>query len=176
MNVLALDPGLRNPAAAFFRAGVLVSASRVRVPSTLHALPVGERCRQVAHLVAEWALVASEGSMGELTLVTEWPRVYRAGRSKGDPADLIPLAGVGMCLAGLLDCPVVSPTPAEWIGQLPKSLSGDPTASARGLRIWSRLSVEERGRVVLSHDAVDAVGIGLHHLGRLGVRRAYASG
>ena len=107
-------------------------------------------------------------------LVIEWPQVYRAGKSKGDPADLLPLVGVGMCLAGLLHPGAIkSPTPAEWIGQLPKSTTGDPWASARGQRIGSRLSDVERGRVVPSHDAVDAVGIGLYCLGRLERRRVF---
>lgn len=166
MILLAVDPGLLKPAAAVFIDGKLVAAERVKVPGALAKLPVGQRSMEVAGLIQGWAEQHFHASPD--VLVIEWPQVYRAGKSKGDPADLLPLVGVGMAVAGLLQPgEVKSPTPAEWIGQLPKSTTGDPWASARGQRIGSRLSDVERGRVVPSHDAVDAVGIGLWSLGRL---------
>ena len=169
-NLLAVDPGLRNPAAALFENGVLQRASRVKIPTKTHALPLGERCIAVAELICAWA----QADIDEL--VIEWPKVYRASRGvKADPADLFPLAGIGMAVAGLLRVSasaVHAPTAHDWIGSLPKSKTGDPLASPRGHRIWSRLSDAEKAGVVLSHDAVDAVGIGLWRLGRLDRRLA----
>lgn len=165
MNLLAIDPGLRYPAAALFRDGVLVAASRVKIPGTCHKLERGQRCLEVAKLVRAWATLPVD------ELVIEWPRTY--ARMRGDPADLFPLAGVGMAVAGMLMVPVSAPTAAEWIGSLPKSTSGDPLASPRGHRIWSRLSEQERSAVVLSHDSLDAIGLALWRLGRLDRQRSF---
>lgn len=167
-NLLAVDPGLRYPAAAIAVDGVLVRASRVKIPGANHKVERGQRCLNVAKLIYDWA-------RKDLTpiheLVTEWPRTY--ARMKGDPADLFPLAGVGMALAGMLMVPVSAPTAPEWIGNIGKTTTGDPLASPRAQRIWSRLSEVEKGCVVLSHDAVDAVGILLWKLGRLERTRSF---
>lgn len=164
-HLLALDPGLRNPAVALFRDNVLVHASRVKIPTATHKLPLGERIAAVAKLVRDHV----ERHLPTIALcdamVSEWPRTYR--RMKGDPADLFPLAGLGMYVAGMAGLPVDAPTAPEWIGNIPKSTTGDPLQSARGQRIWSRLSEAERACVTLSHDSLDAVGLGLWKLGRL---------
>lgn len=161
-TLLAIDPGLRNPAAALFCDGVLVAASRVKIPTACHKLEMGQRCLEVAKLI--YNQFAANRKIDEV--VTEWPRTYR--RMKGDPADLFPLAGVGMAVAAMTGAARVSaPTAADWIGNIPKSTTGDPLASIRATRIWSRLSDAEKACVVLSHDSVDACGIGLWKLGRL---------
>lgn len=175
--LLAVDPGVRKPAAALFSsAGVLQCAQRVRVPDAYHALPRGERDRQVAKLVVAWyrASVPPYGAPGWGTsawptplLVIEYPQWYRASRSKGDPNDLGPLVGVGVGVGAILDAQIVAYLPAEWC-KLPKSDTGDPWASPRGALIRGRLSEAERLCVQATHDAIDAVGLGLHHLGRLG--------
>ncbi len=167
MNLLALDPGLRNPAVAAFAGGRLVHASRVKVPAATHKLPLGKRVREVSRLVREHA--AKHGPFDEL--VSEWPRCYR--RMKGDPADLFPLAGIGGHVAGALDVEVDFPTAPDWIGNLPKNEKGDPLGSPRGRLIWSCLDEAERACVVLSHDALDAVGVGLFKLGRLELVRSF---
>ncbi len=168
MNLLAIDPGLRYPAAALFKDGLLVAASRVKVPAATHKLGIGQRCLTVAQLIRAW--VHGHGLKID-ELVIEWPRCYT--RMKGDPADLFPLAGVGMCLAGMYDVPVTAPTAPEWIGNIPKTTTGDPLASIRAQRIWSRLSEAERLCVVLSHDAIDATGLALFRLGRLEIRKGF---
>ncbi len=106
-------------------------------------------------------------------VVCEWPQVYRQGRSRGDPADLLPMAGIALGVSVGLATGPTAPTPAEWTGQLKKSTTGDPLASPRRAHPWSRLSEDERACVVLSHDALDAVGIGLWALGRLDPIRVY---
>lgn len=178
MTLIAFDPGLLNPALAVFQGGVLVYASRVKIPTALKStkLSMGTRCVGVA----QEALKVLQGFTFQepVTFVTEWPKVYRAGKSKGDPADLFPLAGAGMALASLLveripGLEIETPIPREWIGNLPKATTGDPRESVRGIRIWSRLSESERECVVLSHDAIDAIGIGLWNLKRLERRRVF---
>jgi hypothetical protein len=174
--LLAVDPGLRYPAAALFVDGVLKIASRVKVPATYHKMERGQRCLEVAKLIETWARKACVMSAEPLTmkpdeLVIEWPRTYN--RMKGDPADLFPLAGVGMAIAGMLMVSVSAPTAPEWIGNIPKSTTGDPLSSMRGARIWSRLSDAEQAVVVVSHDSIDAVGIGLWKLNRLERRQSF---
>ncbi len=167
VNLLAVDPGLRNPAVAISRDGKLVAASRIKIPAANHKLDMGQRCLNVARLIADYA----KDTFDEI--VVEWPKIYRGAKSKGDPADLFPLSGVGLAVAGIMlgrnpNVSVVAPTAHDWIGSLPKSTTaGDVLTSPRGQRIWSRLSEEERAVVVVSHDAVDAAGILLWRLGRL---------
>lgn len=162
-TLLALDPSIRSAGVAIFHVGECVAAARIQVAAS--KVPPAERClamvRQIVAWCAPWRISA---------VVTEWPQIYRASKSEGDPNDLTGLAGVGMGVIGRLSehvpFSVKSPTPAEWAGALPKSTRGDPWASARGLRIAKRLSATERARVPDSHDALDAVGLGLWACGR----------
>lgn len=159
--LLAVDPGLRNPAAALFIDGVLSRASRVKVPTAYHKLERGQRCLNVAKLIYD-----EYGPCGKIDeVVIEWPKVRR--RLRVDPADLFPLVGVGMAVAGLFNVPVTAPLPEEWLGgNTPKSKTGDPWDSPRGAKLKPRLSPEELACIVPSHDAIDAVCIGMWRLGR----------
>lgn len=190
-SFLALDPGLLHPAVALFRDGLLVAASRVRVKKEWASLNVGERCRLIGKAIYGWVLdqrinmealaiaadAEQEGRMQEAArirqieglsaLVVEWPQVYTASKSKGNPNQLVPLAGICMAVAGLLDVPTTAYLPSEWAKQCPKATTGDPLASPRGRKVWGRLSEQERACVVVSHDSIDAAGLGLYYLGRL---------
>ncbi len=175
-HLLALDPGIRYPAAALFVDSVLIAASRVKLKTAWTKLPRSERCLTVARAVLDWYREQPVEQPTKLTYVFEWPKVYKHG--KGDPADLFPLTGVGMAVAGLLydrvhDLVVMDYLPRDWAGSTPKNTSGDPLDSIRGKRIWDRLSEEERSRVVLSHDSIDACGIGLKVLGRYELKHSY---
>lgn len=96
-------------------------------------------------------------------LAIELPQVYVASRSKGDPNDLINLATlVGYLCASFKTFSLYRPH--AWKGQVPKIVMQ--------ARIMKRLDDREKANVDLvpistSHNTVDAVGIGLHHLGRL---------
>lgn len=171
-TLLAVDPGLRYPAGALFVSGELIKASRVKLPKGIGPkTPVLERCRAIAFAIHEWSGGAPD------ILVTEWPQVYTQDKSKGDPNNLIPLAGIGAVLAGFYpSARVLSPRPREWTGNVKKNEDGDPWDSPRGQRVWSRLSVVERKRVIPSHDSVDACGLGLYALGRFERRRVYETG
>jgi hypothetical protein len=190
-SILAVDPGLRHPAAALFRRGTLQAAARIRVPEAWHKLDVAERCRRIGGAIQDWACGhgldmdamveaydldragdarrarALRQERGVVRVTLEWPQIYSVSRSKGDPNDLPPLAGIGAAIASRLDVEAVSYKPAQWIRQIKKTETGDPLKSPRGRLIWRCLRSEERDRVVLSHDALDATGLGLHDLGRL---------
>lgn len=172
-DLLAFDPGALHPAAALFRAGVLRCAERVKIDSAWADLPVVDRCVRIAGNAVRWAIALDASPR---VLVCEHPQVYRQSKSKGDPNDLLLLATINGALAGVLSyaaagrdlgVTILSPTPREWVGQLPKSTTGDPWQSQRGVRIASRLSAAEREVCESSHDAIDACGLGLWALGRL---------
>lgn len=178
MILLAIDPGVRHPAGAIFRDRLLMRASRVALPSSLIKLEVGDRLSRIANLIVEWAdsVLGTSGMVGELTC--EMPQIYSASKSKGDPNNLVLLAVLDGMIEGRLktvnrDLITRLPKPAEWCGQIPKNEDGDPWDSARGHRVRSRLSDTEFATVDASHDAIDAVGIGLWACGRFERRRVY---
>lgn len=131
----------------------------------MQGLETGERCRQIADIIAGWVLGKTDHVD---TTVVEWPKVYRVGRSKGDPNDLLLLAALVGGVSCRLGARTVSPVPSEWIGSLPKTTTGDPLDSPRGRLIWRLLDASERAAVVVSHDSLDSAGLGLWALGRLG--------
>lgn len=182
-DLLAIDPSIRSPGAAVFRDGMLVAAARIAFPINVNLGKLA-RCVAAADAITGW--VVSLGAKPDI-LVCEYPQIYSEGKGKGNPNDLIHMAGVNGCLASTFliasyqrktttSFQVLSYLPAEWIGQLPKSTRGSAGASPRGKRILSRLTIDERSVLPDQHDAFDAVGIGLHALGRLGVKRALSSG
>lgn len=103
------------------------------------------------------------------TLVIEKPQIYVQSRQKGDANDLIPLALVEGALAAFLTPSSIHEyKPAQWKGQVPKEVQIE--------RIKSRLTAAENKRVEktpksLMHNIFDAVGLGLHHVGRRGKGR-----
>ncbi len=121
---LAIDPGLHSPGIALM--------TDDRIIRTVHLGPerdildsVGARCLDIARQIADWTFRVV---CDRVELIFEWPQHYdaRAGKTKGNPNNLTPLAGIGMAVAGimqergiLLGDPV-TPMPAQWIGQLPK--------------------------------------------------------
>ncbi len=98
---------------------------------------------------------------------------------------MVPLAGIGMALAGMLAARgeldgVVTPQPSEWIGQLPKTCvlckarrpkcklcQGSAWRTPRGALVERTLTPQERYTVNDQNDEIDAVGIGLWRCGRL---------
>ena len=165
--LLALDPGLRYPAAALFRDGVLKWAERVKVPGKYAKKPIGERIRDIALLVVE--LVKTE----DVThYVWEMPVVYAKKRGAirlADPNDLLPLAALGAAVASYLrpETVIFAPTPREWSCNTSKSKKSDEVwTSSRGVRALVRFSDEERSRVQENHDSLDAACLALYILGR----------
>lgn len=182
-DLLAVDPSIRSPGAALFRDGVLIRSARVGVTKDT-SISQAERAIMAADAVAAWCHACGGAPT---TLAFEWPQVYSQaeGKSKGDPNDLIAMAAVngalacGMQIACVMrrqQLKILCYKPAEWIGQLPKTTRGKASESPRAKRIYSRLEPAELELVPDQHDAIDAIGIGLFALGRLGVRRAYSNG
>jgi len=141
--VLALDPGTRAGWALFVE-GILQEAGTFNDKSLWD---------QVADLL-------QGAEEGKATVVIEYPQ-WRKG-SPMPPAKLIPLAFRAGELSGLYKreghtVHLVRPT--DWKGSVPKKI--------HQRRIEAVLSEEERGRLKDNHNAKDAAGIGLYHLGRL---------
>ena len=181
--LLAVDPGLESPGAALFVRGVLVAAADINVPNLGAGASHGQRALAAADAVVTWAV--KQGARVS-RVAHEWPQIYAGSKSRANPNNLIGMAAVD----GAIDCAfafiaasrgeqieVCTFLPAEWAGQLPKDTrSGRYWKSPRGTRIKSRLTdAEWLIASQLEHDGGDSVGIGLHALGRLGVRRALAS-
>lgn len=182
-DLLAVDPGLESPGAAVFRDGVLVAAAPIIVPDHVPGASQGQRALAAADAIVNWVI----GLHAKIAIVAhEWPQIYSASKSRANPNNLIGMAAVD----GAVDCAFAfiaahrgeqlelrTYLPAEWAGQLPKDThKGKYWKSPRGVRIWSRLSDGERAIAPDQHDAGDAIGIGLHALGRLGVRRVLSTG
>ena len=91
--------------------------------------------------------------------ISEVPQVYRAGASKGDPDDLIQLAGVVGVFSSIFRATThFGVKPREWKGQVPKDV--------HHARLVKTLTPEEMAMVEASappslrHNVLDAVGIG----------------
>lgn len=178
--LLALDPSVASPGAALFMGGRLLVAGRVRVTKRAYQSD-GERWLGVAQDILDFAEVHGAYVIEDIeTIVFERPQIYRATKSKGDPNQLIGLAGIAMALVGLCKgcspLKILSPTPDEWTGQVEKDTKGSAKDSPRARRILSRLDDAERKLVPNQHDAIDAVGLGLHALDRYEVRRVLTNG
>lgn len=173
--LLAVDPSVRSPGAAILDRGQLVEVKRFIVKAS--CMSDGQRWLLVARTIYEWSLTRAPLD----ALVYERPQIYTWAKSKGDPNDLIGLAGVGAALSGILfvenpELEVRTPTPADWIGQVAKTTKGSAKESPRAKMILSRLSPAELALVPDQHDAIDAVGLGLWACGRLEPKRAYSNG
>lgn len=186
-DLLALDPSVRSPGAAIFRDDVLIFAGKVTIKGTTGLwIHEGARWQYVIERIVDWA--KEHDCIYPDMIVYERPQIYTASKSKGDPNDLIALAAIGAGVVAHYQAViwerypqstkrinVSTPTPAQWAGQIPKATKGSAKDSPRAQRIMSRLSPIELARVPNQHDALDAIGLGLHALGRLGIRRVYSN-
>ena len=114
---------------------------------------------------------------GRFTVAVEVPQVYAAGFSRGDPNDLIDITLVAGAVLGAGDLTSIWFRPREWKGQV----DGDVMIT----RIRSKLTQTEMDRVRLptkrdgksvrvtvAHNVFDAVGVGLHAIKKLKLKRA----
>lgn len=175
-TLLAVDPGIRGAGVAFFVDEVLVESAYVK--SAVKTGNTAAECRAMAEAIEAWASAYAWAGLNEIAL--EWPRVYatriREGKSKADPNDLLALCGVDAAIATMYPgAKVTCYAPSDWKGQL--------TKEACHARIRSRLSPAEivvgidagAAAKSLAHNMWDAVGIALHHVGRLERRRVIAA-
>jgi hypothetical protein len=167
--LLSLDPGLRGCGVAVFdtahkrlmRAGYVVNSDRKSKGYRAHVL--------MAREVSNW--LASELKMlppNLANVIIELPRIYPSPQQqKGDPNDLIDVAGVGSAFASLCSPGAVQHVyPQDWKGQVPKKVMND--------RVLQALDAGEVGNVrhagSKDHNTLDGVGIGLAFFGRINKR------
>jgi hypothetical protein len=164
--IASIDPGINRSGLAIFRQDKLLYATYVTGAGKGN--PLAERVREMAFKLANQISAYTVN-----TIVTECPQIYPGKTAKGsDPTnDLIPLAQIGAWLSGYLPKLYWEQVyPREWKSQVEKKAMNE--------RIIERLSAEERGQIqgAIYHDTIDAIGIGLHYLNRLGKVRAIARG
>lgn len=95
-------------------------------------------------------------------IVFEHPEIYRSRYMKGDPNDLFPLVKQigwmqGKARAGT---EFFEYLPKAWKGQVPK-----PVIAARAAKVLGHEPIP-----LSQHNAWDAIGLGLFHMGRLRLR------
>ncbi len=137
--MISVDPGVHGSGVAFWFAGRL-SAVRYYKPSEISSV---------------------------LSVVIECPQIYPGVKSKGNPNDLIKLAFEAGRIIGLFN-------PVELRVIKPRDWKGTIKKEAMLKRILSKLTEEELAIVkaanipkAVEHNVLDAIGIGLWHLGRL---------
>lgn len=159
MDLIAIDPGLRQCGVALFALGRLYRAFIVK----------GSTAPSGPGVWAAMAAAVRPGGMGSPGLAIEFPKAYPGGRQAADPADLLELAAVIGAITQVYEPHGVTRYfPREWKGQMDKV-----TCKAR---VVERLSQVELAAVERknNHNVWDAVGIGLFHLGRFDRKRVYA--
>jgi hypothetical protein len=115
-----------------------------------------------------WPLLSEREDVVEI--VVERPQVYSARFLRGDPNDLVTIAIVGAELVGMFRT-LEQDLKITWY--YPKTWKGNVDKAAHQPRILSTLSDVERACITtvrakaLMHNVIDAVGIGLFHLGRM---------
>lgn len=160
--LVSIDPGAANVAWAVFEDRVLKASGFTGVKETSDAA----RPFLVTDLFFQDLRKAFPDCFAftQTHFIVEKPQVYTgAGKSKGDPNDLISVAlVVGAVLEvamGTYHSHVQTVLPAMWKGSVPKRI----TLS----RLQKELSTEEHAVVKWSnHNVVDAIGIGCWKLGR----------
>ena len=167
MNSLFIDPGSRGIGIALFRDKTLFAAQYVKNPLTKGDGP--ESWRRMADAARDWATDKTKLSSIQ-QVVIELPRVYPGPQQKGDQNDLIQIACVAAMIArSFPGADLTSYYPRDWKGNVPADLMLE--------RIMAKLSNEEAERLISvgakDHNAIDACGIGLHHLGRLKPTRIF---
>lgn len=172
--LLAIDPGLRVAGVALFdlETKTLFRAWACKSPVASPIVGAVAWAAMAEQIHKETAAVTQDWLRGVERLILEEPQVYRGSKQKGDPDDLIQLAGVDGAIVGRFDNGAdsrlfASVKPSRWKGTIDSDVMLD--------RILGKLSADEKAWIVKStrsrdfnHNAVDAVGLGLWALGRLG--------
>jgi hypothetical protein len=182
--LLTEDPGIRQMGVACFDldAAELLVATHIKNPCKKGNKAA--ECRALGAAARYWYFQDVEPKLYErqavklVQLGVEWPQMLAPGQQKGDQNDLPALAAVSTAFAAAFpEVPVESVLPREWKGTI------DPDAMT--MRIHGRLSEVELSRIEwvsssrdplkgnIMHNVFDAIGIGLHMLGRLDRRRVY---
>ena len=170
MYVAAVDPGLNRSGVALFNDDrQLIYADTVTATKALVGADPGTRVVWMSRMIVRF--LEARARYRDFHLVTELPQIYQRPKSKGDPnTTLIPLAAIcgGVAVGSKNACTSTFIHPHEWKGQIPKTRRGE-NYIIEG-RVRAELSDDEYSCIPpkMPHDGWDAIGIGLHHLGRWG--------
>nr|BDT33744.1 hypothetical protein MFMH1_34130 [Myxococcus sp. MH1] len=177
--LVALDPGLRECGVALFDmdSGELLAAGMpTNAERKARGLPAWARMADgVSAFVSSFLEpYRAAGEVISITLASECPQVYTAGKSKGDPNDLIELAGVVGRVAGSLKATSErSYLPREWKGTLDADVMIERIKARLAERPHEYLRVQLPRAQDKHHNVWDAIGIGLHVVGRLAPRKVF---
>lgn len=169
MKLVSIDPGVRSCGVALWgHDDQLISAG---LAWSVYPLEEGANA-WVAMVIGVERWIYTVPSTLPVEIAIEFPRIYPAAHQKGDQNDLLELAAVvGGIVARLGLCGTRERVyPRDWKG----TIDADDMIT----RVQQRITPAEYGRVELpakslQHNVWDAVGIGLHRLGRLAPRRIY---
>lgn len=187
--LLALDPSITSCGVALFRAGRLCSATTIKQAKGAATNSALTRCLDMSEIAAAWALDLIAWDAHALDLCAEWPVIYAPGKGKPAPSKGLPgLSGVATGVAALMARahPTLTTscyTPREWTQGTKKEGPNGKLSSWRKSTRYHRIDKRMQGMVefsiwqaqVKTHDAMDAVGIGLYHLGRFDPVRVITS-
>lgn len=157
-SLIAVDPGLRHCGIAYFYKGILGYAGLVRNPETTAR---GAR----AWIAMARAVAARIQRFDWEKGVVEDQEQYEGASNRVNRADLTELAHVAGAVAlvlGARGSDVESPLPKQWKGQLPKDVCNRRIEAK--LTPLEAVVIEREG--ALTHNIIDAVGLGLWALKR----------
>jgi len=186
-TLLAIDPGASWPnakrkhpyaGAALFQWGMLVWVSLVHCPTSdikrygkeKTVPPYAMPNLLVRKVCKEASIARNDTSPGEglTTLVVEKPIIYVKGKAR--PQDIIDLRGIWGAFMGGIDAEAYyGPTPEEWKGSIDGEILNERVV--RVLNAPERMMLvdaQRRGQGGLTSHVVDAVGLGLFTMGRMG--------
>jgi len=173
-RILAVDPGIQGCGCAVFKDGTLQYANYVK------NIGGDVLCCSMARSVDIWlwSFTCDLSEMDEI--IMEYPKVYTQGHLKGDPNDLLPLAGVDAAIAMLSQCrsdasdrpKITFYLPQEWKRQVPKAIHHERII-AEMTELEKNVAPKQLPKSIL-HNVYDAIGIGLFHLQRLNPKRVIA--
>lgn len=157
--VVGVDPGLRGCGVAILVQGVVVAAKYVKSPNREGRGP--QAWLDMANAVSAFVHAKLAHNKGPLALVQEVMKVYP--KQKGDADDLLELNGVNGAIAALIPASTYQAYYArDWKGQVPKEI--------HNARVEAKLQSQEAAVIEstpsLRHNVLDAIGIGLHYIGR----------
>lgn len=187
-QIVAVDPGLTACGVALFNEHGYLTHAELAVNEVGTNADLPARWEGAALAVAETIARCSSDAFplvaaGRL-LVVEMPKVYPAARQKGDQNDLMNLAGAVASLFALVHHANRRLLyPRDWKGTLDpdemiERIAGksNPDGQRVGGRLFplEHLAVRLPSAKSLQHNVWDAVGIGLHVVGRLEDRKVIA--
>ncbi len=164
MKLIAVDPGLRACGVAVFDDGKLSDAMLLE-----NAYPGDERTRLWTGMYDAFQRRFPEGVYFFDDIVVEKPQIYDRSPNKNNLVDLSIIAGAAaLALYGRNGYGIVDYWPHEWKGNVDKKVM---TERIRGWMSLDELAVLPTLPKAKIHNVIDAVGLGIHRLSVLGLRR-----